>query len=117
MSRAQRSASSCLAQREFLLTVHHVRVSESEGSLLLYIFSIATACAGLLDLPIWTALIGGAAIAAVSIAEQAKLRTSFAAIDAAEVLTTANLSTLAMGWIAGIACWAVGRFSLWAYWS
>jgi len=94
-----------------------VRVSESEGSLLLYIFSIATACAGLLNLPAWTALIGGTAIAAVSIAEQAKLRTRFAAIDASEVLTTAHLATITIGWIAGIACWALGRFSLWAYWS
>jgi len=51
----------------------HVRVSESEGSVLLYIFSIATACAGLLNLPMWTALIGGTGIAAVSIAEQTKL--------------------------------------------
>src|SRR5262249_47091810 len=94
-----------------------VRVSESEGTLLLYIFSIATACAGLLNLPVWTALIGGTAIAGVSIVEQAKLRTRFAAIVASDVLTTAHLASLAMGWIAGIACWALGRFSLWAYWS
>jgi hypothetical protein len=94
-----------------------VRVSESEGSLLLYILSIATASAGLLNLPIWTALIGGTAIAAASLAEQARLRTRFATINAFDVLTTARLATLAMGWIAGIACWALGRFSLWAYWS
>jgi hypothetical protein len=95
----------------------HVRVSDSEDSLLLYIFSTATACAGLFNLSLWTALIGGSAIAAVSIAEQAKLRTRFAAIDASEVLTTAHVAALAMGWIAGIACWALGRFSLWPYWS
>ena len=94
-----------------------VRVSESEGTLLLYIFSIATACAGLLQWPVWTALIGGTAIAAVSFAEQAKLRPRFAAVDASNVLTTAHLACLATGWLAGLAAWGLGRFSWWAYWS
>jgi hypothetical protein len=94
-----------------------VRVSESEGNLILYIFSIATACAGLLNWPLWTALIGGTAIAGISILEQSRLRARFAEIEASDVLTTAHLATLAMGWAAGVACWALGRFSLWAYWS
>jgi hypothetical protein len=94
-----------------------VRVSESEGALLLYVFSIATACAGLLQYPIWTALVGGTAIAAVSIAEQVKLRPRFATVDARDVLTTAHLACLATGWLAGIASWGLGRFSWWAYWS
>lgn len=85
--------------------------------MLLYIFCIATACAGLLQWPIWTALIGGTAIAAVSIAEQAKLHTRFAAVGAGDVLATAHLASLASGWLAGIASWGLGRFSWWAYWS
>ena len=85
--------------------------------MLLYVFCFATACAGLLQWPAWTALIGGSVIAAVSIAEQAKLRARFAAIGAGDVLMTAHLACLATGWLAGIACWGLGRFSWWAYWS
>jgi hypothetical protein len=95
----------------------NVRVGESESTLLLYFFCIATACAGLLQYPVWTALIGGTAIAAVSIAEQAKLRARFAQVGASDVLTTAHLACLATGWVAGVASWALGRFSWWAYWS
>ena len=94
-----------------------MRVGESGTALLLYIFCIATACAGLLDLPIWTALVGGTAIAVLSIVEQTKLRARFAAVDATDVLTTAHFASLAIGWLAGIASWGLGRFSLWAYWS
>ena|SRR5690349_6986089 len=94
-----------------------VRVGESEGNLLLYIFCLGTACAALLQWPIWTALIGGTAIAAVSAIEQAKLRTRFAAIGAGNLLATAQLASLATGWLAGIASWGLGRFSWWAYWS
>jgi hypothetical protein len=99
------------------LDTRQVRVGESEGNLLLYIFCLGTACAGLLQWPIWTALIGGTAIAAVSAAEQAKLHTRFAAIGAGNVLASAHLASLAIGWLAGIASWGLGRFSWWAYWS
>jgi hypothetical protein len=51
-------------------------------------------------------LIGGTAIAAVSISEQAKLRARFASIDASHILTTTHFATLTMGWIAGGACWS-----------
>ena len=94
-----------------------VRVSESEGTLLLYVFAFATAVAGLLQMPLWTALIGGTAIALVNIAEETRLRTRFAAVGATDVLTTAHLACLATGWIGGTAAWALGRFSYWAYWS
>jgi hypothetical protein len=94
-----------------------VRVSESEGLLLLYVLALATACAGLLQWPFWTALIGGTAIAAVNIAEQEKLRVRFSAANAGEILTTAHLACVAIGWLGGAASWAVGRVSRWAYWS
>lgn len=98
--------------------IGNVRVGgSSESTLLLYIFCIATACAGLLQYPVWTALIGGTAIAAVNIAEQTKLRTRFAEVGASDVLTTAHLACLATGWVAGVASWGLGRFSWWAYWS
>jgi hypothetical protein len=94
-----------------------VRVSESERALLLYVLAVATAIAGLLQWPLWTALIGGTAIALVHIVEEAKLRTRFAAVGASDVLTAAHLASLAMGWLAGLAAWALGRFCWWAYWS
>lgn len=98
-------------------TLAFVRVSESEGPVLLYILAIATACAGLLQWPIWSALIGGTAIAAVNIAEQERLRVRFAAVGASEILTAAHLVSLAIGWLGGSAAWLVGRLSWWAYWS
>ena len=94
-----------------------VRVSESEGTLLLYVFAFATAVAGLLQWPLWIALVGGTAIALVNIAEEAKLRPRFATVGASDVLTTAHLACLATGWFGGLAAWALGRFSWWAYWS
>src|SRR5262245_20073002 len=97
--------------------IRRVRVGESEGTLLLYIFCTMTACAGLLQWPIWTALIGGTAIAAVNIVDQSKLHTRFAVVDATDVLMTAHFASLAIGWLAGLLSWGLGRFSWWAYWS
>ena len=85
--------------------------------MLLYLLVLATAAAGLAQWPVWTALVGGTAIGLVNIGEQSKLRPRFAAVDAGEVLTTAHLACLAIGWIGGLVAWAVGRFSWWAYWS
>jgi hypothetical protein len=95
----------------------HVRVSESEGTVLLYVFAFATAVAGLLQYPLWVALIGGSAIALVNIAEEAKLRARFAAIGASDVLITAHLASFAIGWAGGLAAWGVGRLCWWAFWS
>ena len=85
--------------------------------MLLYGFVLATAVAGLFHCPVWAAIFGGTAIGLIQIAEEGKLRARFAALGPSDVLTTAHLASLATGWAAGLAAWALGRFSLWAYWS
>src|SRR5262245_6098823 len=105
-----------VAQHDCFLTLGRVRVSESEEVLFLYGLVVATAITGLLHWPVWAAVVGGTAIGLVNIAEETKLRARFASIGANDVLTTAHLASLATGWLAGLAAWALGRFSVWAFW-
>jgi hypothetical protein len=84
---------------------------------MLYVFAFATAVAGVLQYPLWIAIIGGSAIALVNIAEEVKLRARFAAIGGSDVLNAAHFASLATGWIGGLAAWALGRLCWWAFWS
>ncbi len=76
--------------------------------MLAYLTIVATAFASLLGAPWWVALIGGTVLASMSIFEQQKLRTRFAAVGANDMLAMAGLASLANGWMAGAAAWALG---------
>ena len=95
-----------------------VRVSKRRSPLIgHYIIMFVTAFGALFGAPFWAALLGGTVLALIEVVEQDKLRSRFAAIGASDVLATAHLSALAVGWLAGTAAWCLGRFSLWAFWS
>ena len=70
--------------------------------------TLASACAGLLNAPVWTFLICGSGLALIAIWDQQKLRTRFAAVGASEVLSSAHLASLADACVVSAAAWGVG---------
>jgi hypothetical protein len=70
--------------------------------------TLASACAGLVNAPIWTFLLCGSGLALIAIWEQQKLRSRFGDLGAGDVLSMAHLASVADGCIVAAAAWGVG---------
>jgi len=64
--------------------------------------------------PVWTALLGAAVLASISVVEQRKLRLRLAAVGATDMLVMSGLASLANALITAGAAFAVGRLINWA---
>src|SRR2546423_10308000 len=71
----------------------------------------ASALAGLLGLPFWAFLVAGLGLSLISISEQQKLWSRFAAVGSTNILTMAHLAALADSCLVSAAAWGA-RFPL-----
>jgi len=64
--------------------------------------------AGLAGMSAWSFLIGGLCLTFVALWDQEKLRPRFASVGATNVLATANLASVADGFLVSGAAWCLG---------
>jgi hypothetical protein len=80
-----------------------------------YTFIIVSAAVGYFNGPWWTALPCGMALASLSIAEQQKLRSRFAAVGSSEVLMVAGLAGFANALLIAGGAHVMGRAVSWIF--
>ena len=64
--------------------------------------------AGLIGLSVWSCLIGGLCLSLISLWDQEKLRSRFAAVGATSMLAMANLASVADSLLVSGAAWCLG---------
>lgn len=80
-----------------------------------YACIIVSAAVGYFNGPWWTALLGGMALASLSITEQQKQRSRFAAVGASEVLMVAGLAGFANALLIAGGAYVMGRAVSWIF--
>ena len=79
-------------------------------SILAYISVLLTMLCGVAGAPWWIAIVGGAVLAAIGIAEQNKLRPRLAAVGASEMVMLAGAGGVVNGCLAAGAAFGLGKF-------